>query len=104
MNTMTLVSKKRGAKAPRKGKMTTFTTADREEAQKFVTSNVPYDNGKIKMGINYQPPKYVEHDPDMLMIQSYLIQDPKILNFHYWVNKAYWFGFGFIVLVIWLTA
>lgn len=103
MNTMTIVSKK-GGKPPRKGKMTTFTTSDREEAQKFAPSNVPYDNGKIKMGINYHPPQYVEYDPDMLMIQSYLIQDPKILNFHYWVNKAYWFGFGFIVLVIWLTA
>ena len=39
--------------------MTTFTTSDREEAQKFVPSNIPYDNGKIKMGINYQAPRYV---------------------------------------------
>lgn len=103
MNTMTTASKN-GGKPPRKGKMTTFTTSDREEAQKFAPSNVPYDNGKIKMGINYQPPRYVECDPDMLMIQSYLIQDPKILNFNYWASKAYLFALAFIVLVIWLTA
>lgn len=101
---MTTASKPTGGNPPRKGKMTTFTTSDREEAQKFAPSNVPYDNGKIKMGINYQPPKYVEHDPDMLNLQSYLIQDPKILNYQYWLNKAYWSALVFVVLVIWLTA
>jgi hypothetical protein len=103
MNTMTLASKN-GGKPPRKGKMTTFTTMDREEAEKFVPSNIPYDNGKIKMGIYHQPPMYTEQDPDMLLLQSYLIQDPKILNFQYWMNKVYWFALAFVVLVIWLKA
>ena len=84
--------------------MTTFTTGDREEAQKFVPSNIPYDNGKIKMGINYQAPRYVEHDPDMLNLQSYLIQDPKILNLQYWINRIYIFVVAFVVLVIWLSS
>lgn len=104
MNTMTTVSKAKGGNPLRKGKMTTFTTSDREEAEKFVPSNVPYDNGKIKMGINYQRPKYVENDPDMLTLQSYLIHDPRILNLQYWINKAYWFALAFVVLVIWLKS
>jgi hypothetical protein len=82
--------------------MTTFTTSDREEAQKFVPSNIPYDNGKIKMGINYQAPRYVEQDPDMLNLQSYLIEDPKILNLHYWINRIYIFAVAFVTLIIWL--
>lgn len=102
-NTTTTVSKN-GGKPPRKGKMTTFTTEDREEAYKFVPSNIPYDNGKIKMGINYQPPRYVERDEDMLTLQSYLIQDPKVLNFHYWLTRAYYFLLMFIILVVWLSA
>lgn len=104
MNTTTIVSKGKGGNPPRKGKMTTFTTSDREEAERFVPSNVPYDNGKIKMGINYQPPRYVEHDSDMLTLQSYLIEDPKILNFNYWANRVYLFALAFVVLVICLTA
>ena len=104
MNTMTTVSKLKGGNPPRKGKMTTFTTEDREEAYRFVPSNIPYDNGKIKIGIHYQPPKYVERDEDMLTLQSYLIEDPKILNFNYWMNRFYMFAFGFLLLIIWLTA
>ena len=101
---MTTVSKAKGGNPPRKGKMTTFTTEDREQAYKFVPSNIPYDNGKVKIGINYQRPQYVEQDSDMLMLQSYLIEDPKVLNFHYWLNRFYWFVLAFIVLTVWLTA
>jgi hypothetical protein len=101
---MTTVSKVKGGNPPRKGKMTTFTTEDREEAYKFVPSNIPYDNGKVKIGINYQRPRYVEQDSDMLVLQSYLIEDPKVLNFHYWVNRFYWFVIAFIILTVWLTA
>ena len=39
--------------------------------------NTPYDNGKIKMGIYYQPPKYVEYDSDMLYLQTALVGDIK---------------------------
>jgi len=63
----------------------------------------PYDTGKVKIGLYYEPPKYVEQDPDMVLIQSYLIQDPKLLRRQYWVNKAYWGALSFVVLVIWLS-
>lgn len=42
--------------------------------------NTPYNTGKVKIGCNYQPPKYVEQDRDMLLIQSYLIYDPAIIR------------------------
>lgn len=103
MNTMTTVSKV-GGKPPRKGKMTTFTTSDREEAQKFSPSNVPYDNGKIKMGIYHERPKYVEYDPDMLLLQSHLIDDPKILRMRYISNMLYTMMLAFTIIIIWLSA
>ena len=45
----------------------------------------PYNNGKIKIGNEVYlnklvNPPYVERDDDMLELQSYLIQDPRILN------------------------
>jgi hypothetical protein len=64
---------------------------------------VPYNNGKIQMGINHQPEPYIETDPDMILIQSYLIQDPKLLRKQYWLKKAYWGAFGFVVLIVWLS-
>ena len=35
--------------------------------------NVPYDNGKVKIGIYYQPPAYVEQDSDMIYLQGCLL-------------------------------
>lgn len=49
----------------------------------------PYNNGKIKMGINYQPPKYVEEDSDMIAIQGWFIGDNKAAKRKYWANVAY---------------
>lgn len=63
---------------------------------------VPYNNGKIKMGSNYQPKRFIETDTDMLMIQSYLIQDPALLKRRYWLNKAYWAVMLLLVLIVWL--
>jgi hypothetical protein len=55
--------------------------------------DVPYNNGKIKIGSEYYlnplRPKYIEYDEDMLELQSYLIQDPRILNRQYWANRIY---------------
>ena len=55
--------------------------------------DVPYNNGKIKIGCEYYlnslRPKYIEYDEDMLELQSYLIQDPRILNRQYWANRIY---------------
>jgi len=64
--------------------------------------NTPYNNGKIKMGIYHQREPYVETDPDMILLQSYLIQDPKILRRQYWEIRAYWTVLGFLILVVWL--
>ena len=47
----------------------------------------PYNTGKIKIGEYYEPPRYVEHDVDMLELQSYLINDPRVLNRRYWTEK-----------------
>jgi hypothetical protein len=63
---------------------------------------VPYNNGKVKIGINYQPKQYVETDTDMLMLQSYLIEDPVRLNRRYWLNKLYLGAVMFLLLIIWL--
>jgi hypothetical protein len=55
--------------------------------------DVPYNNGKIKIGSEYYlnplKPKYIEYDEDMLELQSYLIHDPRILNRQYWAKRIY---------------
>jgi hypothetical protein len=63
---------------------------------------VPYNNGKVKIGVNFQPKRYVETDNDMLMLQSYLIEDQARINRRYWLNKAYLCGMLFLLLAIWL--
>jgi hypothetical protein len=79
--------------------MTTFTTEDRLNA-----SNVPYTTSTgLQMGKYYQKPMYVEEDRDMLLFQSYLIQDPKILRRQYWTNVAYYFALFLVVLTIFLV-
>jgi putative ubiquitin-RnfH superfamily antitoxin RatB of RatAB toxin-antitoxin module len=60
----------------------------------------PYDNGKIKMGIYYEPPKYVEQDADMLEIQKWLIGDPVRLRTQYWIGVAMNCFIGFVVAVV----
>jgi len=53
--------------------------------------DVPYNNGKIKIGCKYDlnplKPKYIERDEDMLELQSYLIHDPRLLNKQYWAKR-----------------
>jgi hypothetical protein len=69
--------------------------------------DVPYNNGKIKIGSEYYlnplRPKYIEHDEDMLELQSYLIQDPRILNRQYWAKRVY-VAFLLFLLIIMLMA
>jgi hypothetical protein len=62
--------------------------------------NVPYNNGKIKMGIYYQKPRYVEHDSDMLALQNGLIGDPRKARINYWANVSYRVLLVFVMLVI----
>lgn len=61
--------------------------------------NIPYDTGKVKIGIYYQKPRYVEEDLDMLRLQSYLIYDPARLKRQYWLNK-FLTGLGVFVLIV----
>jgi ribonucleotide reductase alpha subunit len=54
----------------------------------------PYNNGKVKIGdavyLNkLANPPYIEQDEDMLELQSYLIQDPRVLNKEYWAKRIY---------------
>ena len=70
--------------------------------------DIPYNNGKIKIGnavyLNkLANPPYVEQDEDMLELQSYLIQDPRILNKEYWYKRIY-IAFLLFVLTIILMA
>lgn len=63
--------------------------------------NTPYNTGKVKIGCNYQRPKYVEQDLDMLRLQSYLIYDPARLKRQYWVNKFFvWLGVFVLVVAV----
>jgi hypothetical protein len=66
--------------------------------------DVPYNNGKIKIGSEYYlnplKPKYIEYDEDMLELQSYLIQDPRILNRQYWANRIYLIILLFILTIM----
>ena len=64
----------------------------------------PFNNGKIKMGIAYEPQQYVETDPDMLFLQSCLIGDPAIRRKQFYVKLGYWSLLIFIVLIIWLRS
>ena len=62
--------------------------------------NIPYTTKTgVKIGINYQKPRYVEEDLDMLRLQSYLIYDPARLKRQYWLNK-FVMGLSLIALVI----
>ena len=54
----------------------------------------PYNNGKVSIGSAWYlnklvNPPYIERDDDMLELQSYLIQDPRILNKEYWAKRIY---------------
>ncbi len=67
--------------------------------------STPYNNGKVKIGdavyLNkLANPPYVEHDEDMLELQSYLIQDPRILNKEYWAKRIYVAILLFISVII----
>ena len=66
--------------------------------------DVPYNNGKIKIGSTYYlnplKPKYIEYDRDMLELQSYLIQDPRILNRKYLANRIYMASLLFILIMM----
>jgi len=69
---------------------------------------VPYNNGKVSIGSEWYlnkitNPPYIEHDEDMLELQSYLIQDPRILNKEYWAKRIYIAILLFVATIILLA-
>ena len=65
--------------------------------------NLPYNNGKVSIGsayyLNPLKPKYIEQDPDMLLIQQYLIYDPDRIKRHYWTTRVMEYV-GIIILIV----
>ena len=61
------------------------------------------NNGKVKIGsayfLNPLRPKYVEYDPDMLLIQKHLISDPALLKKEHLIMRISEL-FGALVLLI----
>ena len=49
----------------------------------------PYDTGKVKIGLYYEPPKYVEQDSDMITIQGWFLGCNKAAQRERWANIAY---------------
>lgn len=65
----------------------------------------PYNNGKVSIGSEWYlnklvNPPYIERDEDMLELQSYLIQDPRILNKEYWAKRIYLIVLLFVAIII----
>lgn len=65
----------------------------------------PYNNGKVSIGSTWYlnklvNPPYIERDDDMLELQSYLIQDPRVLNKEYWAKRLYLLLLLFIGTII----
>jgi len=70
--------------------------------------DIYYNNGKVLIGSAYDlnplKQKYVEQDPDMLNLQSYLIHDPRILNRRYWTEKVLLLLSLFVLIIILLKS
>lgn len=67
--------------------------------------SIPYDTGKVKIGEAVYLNKwvntpYIEQDIDMLELQSYLIQDPRVLNKEYWAKRIYIAFLLFVATII----
>jgi putative ubiquitin-RnfH superfamily antitoxin RatB of RatAB toxin-antitoxin module len=67
----------------------------------FIPAGItPLDTGKVKMGIYYQKPKYIEYDSDMLTIQKWLIGDPAQLRKEYWTNVVYMIALTIVLIIV----
>lgn len=70
---------------------------------------IPYDTGKVKIGEAVYLNKwvnipYTEQDVDMLELQSYLIQDPRVLNKQYWAKRIYVLVLLLVLTIILLSS
>jgi len=68
----------------------------------------PYNTGKVKIGDAVYLNKlvntpYIESDPDMIELQSYLIHDPRLINREYWLSRVYVGVILFVTTVILLS-
>ena len=65
---------------------------------------IPYNNGKVNIGsayyLNPLKPKYIEQDPDMLLIQKYLIYDPELVLRQYWTVRIAELVGALVLLVV----
>ena len=59
-----------------------------------------YNNGKVKIGIYYEKPKYVEEDPDMLLLQRNLIYDRSVIRKERIERIFMNFAVSFVLLII----
>ncbi len=50
----------------------------------------PYDTGKVKIGIHYQPKQYIESDKDMLYLQEMLIRKAKKFSWRELIKHLFW--------------
>lgn len=66
--------------------------------------SIPYNNGKVNIGsayyLNPLKPKYVEQDPDMLLIQKHLTCDPELIKRQYWTVRIAEFAGALVLLVV----
>jgi len=66
-----------------------------------ILMRTPYDTGKVKIGLYYEPPKYVEQDSDMIAIQGWFLGVNKAAQREKLANIAYcWIVAIAIVLAI----
>lgn len=67
--------------------------------------NVPYDTGKVQIGLLYQPPK-PQLDPDAERIQAALMGWPLSIERRVadWVNRSPWYLAGMTGLVLLLIS
>ena len=60
----------------------------------------PYDTGKVKIGLYYEPPKYIESDPDMIAIQGWFLGDNRLARRNYIANLIYICLLAFTVVLM----
>jgi hypothetical protein len=63
-----------------------------------------YNNGKVKIGsayfLNPLRPKYVEQDPDMLLLQKHLVCDPALVRRERMITRCTELAGAFVLLII----
>jgi hypothetical protein len=63
-----------------------------------------YNNGKVKIGsayfLNPLRPKYVEYDPDMLLLQRHLVCDPVLIRRERMITRCLELAGAFVLLII----